>query len=381
MADWTRTGFLGLNDVGYHALRTLLFRRPAQAWHESIEELLSGWDANPAMQSLCQWSHKRAFPQMPTHVGGVNLPYPMMLAAGFVKGLGFSSEREALAASHETNIIPGWRTMPALVGPVEFGSYTRYPRLGNPGTVIWRHTSTQSTQNRIGLRNPGAVAAAAFLGRHATDLPDTFGINIAVSPGVDDIAQQREEIVESLAAFVGRGVHPSWFTLNVSCPNTEDDPENNQTETLTRELCATAVTYLRENAAQTNGEIPLWVKIGPELAPAQYSVLMRIFHEVGVRAVIATNTLPRTAPIAKHLTAGIGGGDLHHHAVNATRWLMQDKHQHRYNTDVIGCGGVMDGTTYNTFQRQGAQAMQYWSALIYRGPLAAALILNESSDE
>jgi len=56
MADWTRTAFLGLNDVGYAALRRVLFHRPAQGWHESLEGLLSSWDDSRLMQTLCRQS-------------------------------------------------------------------------------------------------------------------------------------------------------------------------------------------------------------------------------------------------------------------------------------------------------------------------------------
>ncbi len=128
------------------------------------------------------------------------------------------------------NIIPGWRCVPRLVGLVEFGSFTRWPRLGNPGVVVWRDVPTRSTQNRVGLRNPGALAAAEFLAARTKPIcPPQFGINIAVSPGVDDPDQQTDEVLAALAAFVERGVYPAWFTLNLSCPNTEDDPTGNQT--------------------------------------------------------------------------------------------------------------------------------------------------------
>src|SRR5947208_2551717 len=92
----------------------------------------------------------------------ISLPLDLSFAAGLVKGTGFAREDEALAAVERgDNIIPGWRSVPALVGPLEIGSFTRYPRLGNPGTVVWRDPRTRSTQNRVGLRNPGARAAAA----------------------------------------------------------------------------------------------------------------------------------------------------------------------------------------------------------------------------
>ena len=63
-----------------------------------------------------------------------------MLAAGFVKGVGFPDEDAALMAVESgRNVMPGWASVPALCGLVEFGSFTRWPRLGNPGTVVWRH--------------------------------------------------------------------------------------------------------------------------------------------------------------------------------------------------------------------------------------------------
>ena len=102
------------------------------------------------------------------------LPQPLILAAGFVKGDGFESEDEQRwqRLTQRKNIIPGWRSMPTLVGPVEFGSFTRWPRIGNPGTVMWRDVAhTIDTESALGLRNPGAKAAAAFLAQHRDSLP------------------------------------------------------------------------------------------------------------------------------------------------------------------------------------------------------------------
>ena len=99
------------------------------------------------------------------------------------------------------NVVAGWRSLPALVGAVEFGSYTRHPRLGNPGRVVWRDHATRSMQNRIGLRNPGARAAAAHLRAHADALPPTWGVNLAVSPGLTDLAESEREIREAASFF------------------------------------------------------------------------------------------------------------------------------------------------------------------------------------
>ena len=284
-------------------------------------------------------AHQQAFDICPVTVGGVNLPHPLILAAGFVKGDGFEDEAAAIeAVDLGKNIIPGWRSVAALVGPVEFGSFTRWPRTGNPGTVMWRDVATQSTQNRVGLRNPGAKAAATFLAQRRDALPAVYGINIAVSPGVDDPTPADAGSDRIGRHFSNeRDIRPAWFTLNLSCPNTEDDPGGNQTGAQAQLLCQALTARL---------DVPLWVKIGPNLADEQYCILMRVFADTGVAAVIATNTQAQPTPDDAATMAGVGGGQLHQHALTATQCLLREKALHGYTTvDVVGCGGV-EGCAY-----------------------------------
>lgn len=364
---------LVLHRLMYERLaRPLIFRMPAQTAHERTLRLLAWMDRSTAWREMLARLHRAAFHPQLISVGGVHLPRRLILAAGLVKGEGFESEDSALAAVQSgRNIIPGWRAVPALVGLVELGSFTRYPRIGNPGTVVWRDAASHSTQNRVGLRNPGAKAAAAFLALRRSELPPQFGINLAVSPGVSDADQEARETVEAFEAFLDADIIPTWFTLNISCPNTEDDPSGRQTEQASRRLCAVVIDRLSRRAPQT----PLWVKVSPCLSRAQYAALMRAFEETGVRAVIATNTLPQPAPGDSSVTAGVGGGRLHQAALEAARVLLEARVSS--TVDVIGCGGVLDGRSYANFRTLGIEAVQYWSALIYRGPLAGAVIERE----
>ena len=217
------------------------------------------------------------------------------------------------------------------------------------------------------------MAAAAFLGQRKDKLPKAFGINIALSPGVDDIQQQQTELIESVGFFIDAGVRPTWFTLNLSCPNTEDDPLGRQLEAETRQLCRAFIHYLQAHQL----DIPLWVKVSPNLAGEQYRALIRILDEAGAKAIIATNTLPQPSPDNASLTAGAGGGKLFDAALAAIAELGQEKRRMNYAIDLIGCGGIIDGLTYRDYRRLGVKAAQYWSALVYRGPLAAAIIQSE----
>jgi dihydroorotate dehydrogenase len=424
-----RGALLRLYDASYRRLaRPLIFRLSAQRAHQQMHVWLRRMDGQAWLLPLLGALRGAIQPPAPVAVGGTTLESPLILAAGLVKGDGFASEEEALAAvAAGRNVIPGWRCLPPLVGPVEFGSFTRWPRPGNSGVVTWRDVPTRSTQNRIGLRNPGARAAAAFLGARRARLPRQYGINIAVSPGVTDPAQQSGEVLASLEAFVAAGVIPTWFTLNLSCPNTEDDPRGRQTADEARAICAAALALLRETIAPPSagaychtplpptpsstlrggkgnrpaaslpsplvgegpgmggepvppptGRIPpLWVKVGPNLSDDQYRALLRVLAETGVAAVVATNTLPLPAPDDPAVMAGVGGGRLHARAVEVAALLMAERAAHGYPLDVVACGGVQDGATLRAFAGLGISAMQYWTALVYRGPLASALLAYE----
>ncbi len=374
----TRRLFLRGCDAAYQALYLGAFRHAsAQRAHDTVVGLLRFGERLPFSYAFARLLRSIAGSATPATVGGVRLSQRLILAAGLVKGDGFADEGQAMGAAQAgRNILPGWRLAPTLLGPVEFGSFTRYPRLGNAGRVIWRHGQTRSTQNRVGLRNPGARAAALFLSQRRDKLPPEYGINIALSPGVRDLDQQECELRESLAFFLDAGVTPSWFTLNLSCPNTEDDPQGFQLEDETQRLCRAFIESLRARGLET----PLWVKISPGLAEGQYHALMRVFAAVGVEAVVATNTLAKPSPGRPSLQAGVGGGALHAEALAAVEHLAAARKRKGYRVDIIGCGGVMDGASFRAFGERGVMAAQYWSALVYRGPMAAALIESEMAE-
>lgn len=344
-------------------LRPMLFTAQPDAAHAATVRALGVLDRFPFLIRPVRAPSAIAKPVM---VGGVQFPGPLMVAAGLVKGHGFDSEASAVEAAKQSNIIPGWRSVPMLCGPVEIGSFTRYPRMGNPPPVLWRDVSTRSTQNRIGLRNPGALAASAFLRDHRPE--GMFGLSVATTPGESDPALQAEHISASVGLFLTRGVRPDWFTINLSCPNTEDDPQNNQTSRLARQVCEAAV-------AAADG-LPVWVKIGPDLSDNQYQTLAEAFSSAGVQAVIATNTL--AAPVSQtQFTAGLGGGRLFESALSVVLRMFALRERFGLAFDLVGCGGIMDGKGLRSYTDAGASAVQVWSALVYRGPFAPTLIAEE----
>lgn len=383
--------------------------QPPMRAHKMLVALLSRLDNLPKLDGLHNLnslpslndsnlaSRPNPRSELTTQVGELQLPTPLMLAAGLVKGYGFDTEAEALqAVKDRKNIIPGWRSIPAIVGATEFGSFTLFPRWGNSGKVLWRDRNQKTLYNRIGLRNPGAKAAAEFLGERQELLPPAFGISIAGDP---DNLSDLDGLAKAVRHFVSAGVKPSWVTLNLSCPNTSHNVAEMQQPEVAKKACEAVRQELPQDASSqdassldassqdasstdklwrnsTPKKIPLWVKLGPELVETDYSELLESLAQAGVAAVIATNTLTTNLPATlSGAQAGAGGGVLHPQALRTVAGLAGAARD--LPLEIIGCGGVMDGLSYLAMRNAGAVAVQYWSALVFRGPLAPRLILNE----
>ena len=96
------------------------------------------------------------------------------------------------------------------------------------------------------------------------------------------------------------------------------------------------------------------------------------------RAVVATNTLAGPAPTGA-ISAGMGGAPLRDHALAAVGHLGDAIARGGSALDIIGSGGVLEGRDLRAYLDAGAKAAMVYSALVFRGPLAPALILREAA--
>ena len=305
--------------------------------------------------------------QIETEAGDIVLPHPMILAAGFVKGEGFSSEDEAMrSVTRGENIIPGWRSMPSLAGTIEIGTFTPCPRLGNTAISMWRNTANRSLYNRVGLKNPGVRAASVFLAERQDYLPSIYGISLAADPDTTDMSKKCEGIASAINCLMSSDLKPSWITLNLSCPNAG---------MRYGESPASAEAIILSARKELSEDVPLWVKISPDMKVSEYRDMVSVFESNKVSAIIAVNSSVTSKPDLTGFgeTSGMSGEQLKPLAVAAVSYLSQIT-----SIDIIGCGGIMKGSDMLDFRNAGAKAFQYWSALVYKGFAAARLIHNES---
>jgi len=362
---------LALYAVKHTVLRYALFRLQANTGHDLVHDFFDRWDGHASLQRCLRGIGRFLHPTAPVRVGGVELPQPFMLAAGWCKGRGYDNEVQALATViRDGNLLPGWRILPHLAGPVEFGSYTRWPRQGNQGRTLWRYPTAQGLGNRVGLRNPGIRAVAAFLALHRELLPETWGLNLASSPGVEDPRVLRSELIESLTYLEDARIAPDWLTLNVSCPSNDENADLQQSTEFVRNL-------LEGVRAAARTSLPVWLKVGPGLTARQYDQILLLAVEYGVKAIVATNTRQEQTA-ADGFTWGASGGLLKDDARQAVIKLVTLQRMRRAPVDIVACGGIGHGRDLRLLRRLQVKAWQYQSALVYRGLLAATLIYREA---
>ena len=367
--DFLRSLFLLKYRLGWQLALYLVRAVDAATGHQVVNDFMERWDTGRLVQQGLRLCRAVAQPPDPAIAGGVQLTHPHILAAGWVKGTGFDNEVQALAAVVQgRNLIPGWRSLPSLVGPVEFGSYTRWPRHGNRGATMWRLPG-RSLGNRVGLRNVGIRAASSFLSMHQEELPRCWGINLAPTPGVEDPQQLFEEMQQSLAYLVDAALKPSWVTINISCPTTNADMESVQSEAQVRALLMAARQGLPR-------DVPLWIKVGPGLPASRYAMLVALCGEFRVRAVVATNT--RQEVDGDGRSWGASGETLARDSLDAVVKLTVLKQMLNVPVDIIACGGILQGRDLRQLRRFGIVVWQYFAALVYRGPFAGGLISRES---
>jgi dihydroorotate dehydrogenase len=255
-------------------------------------------------------------------------------------------------------------------GFIEVGTLTPRPQAGNPRPNLFRLEPDEALINRLGFNNEGAEAAVRRL--EARRYAGICGVNIG-----KNFDTPLENSVEDYASCL-RTVYGAadYVTVNISSPNTPglrglQDP--NALRPLLLELA-----NLREQLIPIHGKrVPLLVKLSPDLTDEQLLEVARELRELPVDAIVATNTtIKRPGPLksaAATETGGLSGRPLHSRSVAVVRSLRAAMGP---NFPIIGVGGIASPENGIATREAGADLLQLYTGLIYRGPALVAELLD-----
>ena len=283
-------------------------------------------------------------------VAGLRFPNPVGVAAGFDKdaevpdallGLGF--------------------------GFTEVGSITPLPQAGNPKPRLFRLVEDEAVINRMGFNNAGAARARIRL-RARADRGGIVGVNIGANKQSDDRIADYAVMAELMAPLA------SYLAVNVSSPNTPG---------LRALQDAAALGDLIDAVIEARGRAglddppPIFLKVAPDLEPADVDAIARMALNRKLGALIVSNTtIARPALQSPHRdeTGGLSGEPLRALALERVRDFRRATGG---AIPLIGVGGISSAEHAWERIRAGASLVQLYSAMVYHGPGIGGRIAQE----
>lgn len=254
-------------------------------------------------------------------------------------------------------------------GFIEAGTVTAQPQAGNAKPRLFRLPEAQALINRMGFPNEGAEVIARRLSQRK--YRGVCGINIgknAVTP-LEEAARNYVECFRVVAA------HADYVAVNVSSPNTANLRQLQQVDQLRPILDALLEARLQLSSSSGKA-LPMVVKVSPDLATEDLIAIARLVRELRIDGVIATNTTI-TRDVVKGIPnseqqGGLSGAPIRSLALRSIPILREHLGA---QVPLIAVGGIDSGEDAVAALQAGADLIQIYSGLIYRGPALVTEIL------
>ena len=332
----------GWRTFAYRLVRPLLFAFEPERIHRLTISGLRIAGANPVGRWLLRL------------LGGT----PRQPAAADVLGLSFRN-RVGIGAGFDKDAraLRGWAALG--LGFAEVGTVTPVAQPGRDRPRLFRLVEDAALINRMGFNNAGAVDVARSVMLVRQRLPAGFmvGVNIGKSRAVEI----DDAVADYLASFRIVWAHADYVAVNVSSPNTPGLRDLQDAHRL-REL----LQALRETGEHLHVAPPLLVKLAPDLALGDFDALVELVAARGSGLILGNTTLSRDGLRSAHAgeTGGLSGKPLLEPmlaAVARARELAP-------TTAIVASGGVDSAADVAEAFRAGADLVQLWTGLVYRGP-------------
>ena len=253
-------------------------------------------------------------------------------------------------------------------GFVEVGTITPLKQYGNTKPRVFRLVEDEALINRLGFNNHGADIVLDRIKSNKN--LGLLGINIGPNKDSND---RLNDYLIGLKTFHQVA---DYITINISSPNTEN-LRNFHEEKKLQELLK---SILREKN-NLKSEVPIAVKISPDIDENQINLISEILLENEIKMIIISNTSESSRNdlknIQKHQKGGLSGKPIEIKSnvlINKFYKLLNGK------IKIIGVGGVDSGqAAYDKFLA-GADFIQLYTGMVFKGPNIASIIKKDLKD-
>lgn len=334
--------------VPYALTRPFLFGLDPEHAHELTLGAIARLQNTPAQ---CLWAQTRIAD--PVTVAGLRFPNRIGLAAGLDKN---------------GRCIDGLGAMG--FGFIEVGTVTPKGQPGNDKPRMFRLPEKEALINRLGFNNEGLGQFIANVKRARSfrAAGGLLGLNI----GKNAATPIENAVDDYLIGLEGVFPHADYITVNISSPNTKNLRALQSDEALDALLSRLQARKLELQQA-SGRQVPMFVKIAPDLDEAQVAVIAQTLQKNGIDGVIATNTTISREAVQGLAHAGETGGLSGRPVFEASnRVIRLLRAALGSNYPIIGVGGVLSGEDARAKIAAGADLVQIYTGLIYKGPALVA---------
>ncbi|MDC0915891.1 quinone-dependent dihydroorotate dehydrogenase [Candidatus Pelagibacter sp.] len=250
-------------------------------------------------------------------------------------------------------------------GFVEVGTITPLKQYGNPKPRVFRLVEDEALINRLGFNNHGAEIVKDRIKRNKK--LGLLGINLGPNKDTND---RLNDYLIGLKTFHEEA---DYITINISSPNTENLRNFHEGGKL-QDLLKSVITEKKN----LNSNIPIAVKVSPDINEDQVNQITEILLENEINIVIVSNTSDATrdklSNIQRHQKGGLSGKPIEEKSnilINKFYKLLKGK------IKIIGVGGVDSGqAAYDKFIA-GADFVQLYTGMVFKGPNIAGIIKKD----
>ena len=337
----------------FRAARPLIFLMEPENAHSAFKRVGLFLGSNPITRgfSSLMWDYNHK--SLNIEVDGIKYRNPVGLSAGFDKD------------GELTKIYPSMG-----FGLAELGSFTGEVCPGNPGRRLFRMVKSRAIVVWYGLNNQGSEQIASRLAKVNFGRL-RVGINAAKSNVTPEFELQESirDYLKTMTLFKDVG---DYFTINISCPNTQDGEPFVDEHNLDALLCA-VTQHIRPITDK-----PIYVKLAADISIAEINIIVDGCVKNNMDGFVLTNLakpshnsehLPEEYPTAKGLLpAGKGamsGLPLQRISTDVIRHVYR---RTRGTKTLIGVGGIF--TAKDAYEKitSGASLLHMITTMIFDGP-------------
>ena len=250
-------------------------------------------------------------------------------------------------------------------GFVEVGTITPLKQYGNPKPRVFRLVEDEALINRLGFNNLGAKNVLDRI--KSNTQTGLLGINIGPNK---DTQNRLKDYIQCFKTFHDVA---DYITINISSPNTEN-LRSFHDQTKLDEL----LKIIEKEKKILNSNTPLAVKVSPDIDDADVNNISEVLLNNKIEVVIVSNTSDSTrdilSNIQKHQKGGLSGKPIRQKStmlINKFYKILNGR------IKIIGVGGVDSGkSAYDKFLA-GANYVQLYTGMVFRGPNIVNMMKKE----